>query len=67
MEETGVDERLRRDRRIEEILVSDNTPIGKVQLIMQLGVGEEAADELVERYQIGQMAPVYYERLDNLD
>lgn len=55
--------RLEREREIEEILLSQDTPISKVQHIMQLGIEEEAAEELVERYQIGQTAPVYYERL----
>lgn len=59
--------RLERERKIETILLSDELPITKVQHIMQLGLDEEAADELVDRYQIGQAAPVYYETLDYSD
>jgi hypothetical protein len=49
---------------VEEILLSSLDPVSKVRRIMALGVEEEEANELVERYQIGQMTPVYYERLN---
>lgn len=55
---------VRRERAIEEILLSDREPVSKVQEIMTLGIAEDEANDLVERYQIGQMAPVYYERLE---
>lgn len=52
------------ERRLEEILMSSIDPVSKVRQIMGLGFSEEAADDIVERYQTGQQAPVYYERLD---
>lgn len=58
------DEVLKREREMEEILLSSQDPVSKVKNIMGLGVEEEEAHEMVERYQIGQMAPVYYERLE---
>lgn len=48
---------------IEAILMSSLDPVSKVRRIMALGVEEEEANDMVERYQIGQMTPVYYERL----
>lgn len=51
------------ERRLEEILMSGADPVTKVRGIMGLGFAEEVADEIVERYEIGQRAPVYYERL----
>jgi hypothetical protein len=47
------------ERRLEEILMSGADPVTKVRHIMGLGFAEE-----VERYELGQRAPVYYERLD---
>lgn len=55
---------LQRERDMEQILLSEQDPVSKVKKIMGLGVDEEEAHEIVERYQIGQMAPVYYERLE---
>lgn len=52
------------ERRLEEILMSRTDPVTKVRHIMGLGFTEEAADEIVERYELGQRAPVYYERLE---
>jgi hypothetical protein len=52
------------ERRLEEILMSGADPVTKVRHIMGLGFAEEVADEIVERYELGQRAPVYYERLD---
>ena len=52
-----------RERKIEQILNSNDVPIGKVQRLMSLGLEEEEADEIVGTYQIGQVAPVYYEQL----
>jgi hypothetical protein len=45
------------------VLLSERDPVTKVQQIMRLGLEEEEANELVARYQIGQLTPVYYERL----
>lgn len=52
------------DRRdVEAILWRDDDPISKVQQLVDLGMTEEDADDIVERYQIGQSAVVYYEQL----
>jgi hypothetical protein len=56
-------EALRRERDLERVLVSGLDPVTKVQRIMDMGVEEDEANDMVEKYQIGQMAPVYYERL----
>jgi hypothetical protein len=56
-------EKLEQERKIEEVLLSERDPVTKVQQIMRLGLEEEEANELVARYQIGQLTPVYYERL----
>ena len=55
------------ERRLEEVLMSGIDPVSKVRQIMGLGFSEEAADEIVERYQTGLQAPVYYERLGFAD
>jgi hypothetical protein len=60
-------DRLMREREIEGILLSEDTPLNKVQRIMHLGVEEETAEFLVDRHQIGQATPVYYEMLDEDD
>lgn len=53
------------ERRLEEILYSSADPLKKVQHIIKLGFEPEAADQIVERHQIGLQTPmVYYERLD---
>lgn len=52
------------EKRLEDVLYSDTDPVSKVQQIIGMGYDEEVASEIVERYQIGQHAPVYYERLD---
>lgn len=52
------------ERRIEDILYSNFDAVTKVQRIMNLGYDEESAAEMVEYYQMGQRAPVYYERLN---
>lgn len=62
MEEFNAD--LRRERAIEEILLSNALATTKVKQIQSLGVDEDEAEVLVSQYQAGQMAPVYYERLD---
>lgn len=54
-------------RQIEEILWRDEDPIAKVQELVDLGMAEEEADEVVERYQIGQLGPVFYEQLPRRD
>lgn len=51
------------ERRLEEILDSNIDDISKVQRIIHLGFEPEIADEIVERHQLGTMAPVYYESL----
>lgn len=52
----------------EDILMSNEDPITKVQELIDLGYDEEDATELVNRMQIGQLDPlVYYERLDFTD
>ena len=53
------------ERRLEEILYSSADPVAKVQHIIKLGFDPEAADQIVERHQVGLQTPmVYYERLD---
>ncbi len=53
------------ERRLEEILYSSADPVTKVQHIIRLGFDPEAADQIVERHQVGLQTPmVYYERLD---
>lgn len=52
------------EKRLEDVLYSDADPVSKVQQIIDLGYDEEVASEIVERYQIGQHTPVYYERLE---
>ena len=49
--------------RLETILLSSSAPLTKVRAIMALGFGEEVAEDIVERHQLGQQTPVYYERL----
>jgi len=46
-----------------KVLASPANLIAKVQAVMRLGFSEEVADDLVERHQLGQRLPVYYERL----
>lgn len=58
LERSSVDQ-----RKIEEVLWRDEDPIKKVQQLVDLGLPEEVADTLVERYQIGQSSVVYYEQL----
>jgi hypothetical protein len=55
------------ERRLEEVLMSSIDPMSKVRQIMGLGFSEDMAEEVVTRYQSGQQAPVYYERLDFLE
>lgn len=53
------------ERRLEEILYSSADPVTKVQHIIRLGFDPDAADQIVERHQVGLQTPmVYYERLD---
>ncbi len=51
------------ERALQEILFLDVDPVMKVQQIINLGFDDETATDIVERYQIGQQAPVYYEQL----
>lgn len=60
-------DQVRLERRMDNILSSNLDPLGKVQHIIKLGFDEEIATEIVERYQSGLRAPVYYERLDFSD
>jgi hypothetical protein len=55
------------EQRLEEILFSNIDAASKAQGIIRLGFDPEVADEIVERYQAGAQAPVYYERLDFAD
>jgi predicted ribosome quality control (RQC) complex YloA/Tae2 family protein len=55
------------ERRLDEILFSNVDDLTKAQQITKLGFDPEVADEIVERHQIGQQTPVYYERLDFAD
>ncbi len=41
----------------------DEDPIAKVQQMIDLGVDEDTASDIVERYQIGQQSTIYYEQL----
>ncbi|MBW3538446.1 hypothetical protein KY386_03050 [Candidatus Parcubacteria bacterium] len=59
-----IDQELKQEKKIEETLLSDRDPVTKVRQMMRLGLDEDEANELVARFQIGQMAPVYYERLE---
>lgn len=53
------------ERRLEEILYSSADAVTKTQQIIRLGFDPEAADQIVERHQVGLQTPmVYYERLD---
>lgn len=54
---------MEREELVEQVLLSSLDPVSKVRRIIALGLDEEEASDLVERYQIGQMTPVYYERL----
>lgn len=49
--------------QIEDILFSDEDPIAKVQEMVKMGFDEEVANDIVERYQIGQSSVIYYEQL----
>ena len=49
--------------QIESILLLDEDPVAKVQQIVDLGLEEEEANDIVGRYQIGQQTAVYYEQL----
>ena len=51
------------ETRIDEILESNIDDVSKVRQIMHLGFEGEVADEIVERHQLGTVAPVYYETL----
>lgn len=55
--------RSRNKRMIEDILFSGEDPIAKIQQIVSLGVDEDQAIDVVERYQSVQLEPTYYERL----
>lgn len=63
------------ERRLKDILFSNIEPMLKVQHLVRMGYDQTDAEEIVERYEIGQEAPVYkvntsmaepayYERLD---
>lgn len=55
---------LKREQAIETVLLGNDEATVKVKRLRNLGVEEETAEEMVNNYQIGQMAPVYYERLE---
>jgi broad specificity phosphatase PhoE len=57
----------KRERETADILLSELGLMTKVQRLIDLGLEEKTAHDLVELYQKGQMnplEPVYYERLD---
>jgi len=54
-------------RQIEAVLGRDEDPIAKVQNLVKLGLDEADADEVVERYQIGQLGQIFYEQLPRRD
>ncbi|HSX15123.1 MAG TPA: hypothetical protein VLE72_04470 [Candidatus Saccharimonadales bacterium] len=58
-----LEDRGRTRRSVEDVLARDEDPIAKVQDIVDLGFDEEVANDIVERYQIGQSQVVYYEQL----
>lgn len=49
--------------KLERVLISSHDAITKVRQIMTLGFDQEVAEDIVERHQLGQQMPVYYERL----
>jgi hypothetical protein len=51
------------ERRLEEILYSNADAASKAQQIIRLGFEAEVADELVERHQLADQTPIYYETL----
>lgn len=56
------------EQREEDILMSNQDPLTKVQNLIDIGYDEEDATELVNRMQTGQLDPlVYYERLEFMD
>ena len=57
-----INKKLRR-QLIEQVLALDDDPISKVRQLVRMGVDEEEASVIVERYQIGQRTVVYYEQL----
>lgn len=61
---TNIEGEIWREKKLEEILLSDLDPVTKVKQITGLGFDEDDAEEVVRRYQIGQHAPVYYEQLE---
>jgi hypothetical protein len=54
----------KRKNRIDSILEQDSDALTKVRQIIHMGLDEDEAEELVSRYQLGQMSAQYYERLD---
>jgi len=58
----SISKKLRR-QLIEQVLALDDDPIAKVRQLIRMGVDEEDATNIVERYQIGQRSVVYYEQL----
>jgi Holliday junction resolvasome RuvABC DNA-binding subunit len=51
------------DTSVADVLASDRDANTKVQAIVKLGYDDDAADEIVEHYQMGQNMLNYYERL----
>jgi hypothetical protein len=51
------------ERRLEEILYSDQTGSDKLNQIIDLGYGREVARELMQQHEVGMQTPVYYETL----
>jgi hypothetical protein len=51
-------------KKLDEVLYADLDPISKVQRLIDLGLSEDEANDLVERHQLGLKNLVYYESLD---
>ena len=51
------------DQLIEQIVMSDDEPVAKVQKLIRLGLDEEDATDIVSSYQLGQASAVYYEHI----
>ncbi len=65
--ETEFESEIWREKKLEEVLLSDSDPVTKVKQITGLGFDEDDAEEVVRRYQVGQKMPVYYEQLEFSD
>lgn len=64
MNDFDFDSEIWKEKKLEEVLLSDMDPVTKVKRITGLGFDEDDAEEVVRRYQVGQKMPVYYEQLE---